>query len=286
MKYIEIGYERKKISALKLKVFFFIDYIRCKIKNLMRRSSVTCDVKPPIFPPYNLQNEFTMNGKAISHYWYLNEIYPDSKPIVYNKEQIDVNLNIIKNKLMPPRYEITNMWLYYALEKYPIQGKSVGIFGSISPWFESVCLYYGGQPTTVEYQRIISKDWRVNAMTVSEYDQSPIEFDASFSISSFEHDGLGRFGDPIDPMGDLKAMKKMKDYIKKDGYLFLSIPVGVDALVWNAHRIYGQKRMSMLFEDWELVDSWGFEDKLFDMGGEKSNYYQKPIQPVFVLKNV
>ena len=144
---------------------------------------------------------------------------------------------------MPPRYDVTNFWLYEALGKYSIEGKNVGIFGSIDPWFESVCLSYGGVPTTIEYQKITSNDERLKVMTVSEYDQSPIKFDASFSISSFEHDGLGRFGDPIDPRGDIKAMKKMKKYVKKGSYLFLSVPVGMDAIVWNAHRIYGKKRL-------------------------------------------
>ncbi len=32
-------------------------------------------------------------------------------------------------------------------------------------------------------------------------------FDMALSISSFDHDGLGRYGDPLDPVGDLKAMR-------------------------------------------------------------------------------
>ena len=29
-------------------------------------------------------------------------------------------------------------------------------------------------------------------MTIAEYDENPMQFDAAISISSFEHDGLGR----------------------------------------------------------------------------------------------
>ena len=33
--------------------------------------------------------------------------------------------------------------------------------------------------------------------------------DVGLSISSFEHDGLGRYGDPLNPNGDLETMKSI-----------------------------------------------------------------------------
>lgn len=41
---------------------------------------------------------------------------------------------------------------------------------------------------------------------------SPVDF--AFSFSSWEHDGLGRYGDPIDPWGDVKAMQRASCYVK------------------------------------------------------------------------
>jgi hypothetical protein len=38
--------------------------------------------------------------------------------------------------------------------------------------------------------------------------------DFVFSFSSWEHDGLGRYGDPIDPWGDVKAMQRASCYVK------------------------------------------------------------------------
>ncbi len=35
-------------------------------------------------------------------------------------------------------------------------------------------------------------------------------FDAAFSMSSFDHDGLGRYGDPLGPDSDLLAMDTVK----------------------------------------------------------------------------
>ena len=116
------------------------------------------------------------------------------------------------------------------------------------------------------------------------------KFDFALSISSFEHDGLGRYGDPIDPEGDFKAMKNVKDNIlKKGGKLFLSIPIGFDKTVWNLHRIYGEKRFPILIKEFKLIDSAGFSDELFqrsDAYGKLSGKQdsEKPFQPIFVLE--
>ena len=77
-------------------------------------------------------------------------------------------------------------------------------------------------------------------MTPSEYDQNPMLFDAAFSISSFEHDGLGRYGCLINPWGDIQAMQKTKKMLKPGALLFIAVPIGKDRVYWNAHRIYGK----------------------------------------------
>lgn len=52
---------------------------------------------------------------------------------------------------------------------------------------------------------------------MDEFEVNPRLFDAVVSISSYEHDGLGRYGDPINPDGDLIAMEKTKKMLKEDG---------------------------------------------------------------------
>jgi hypothetical protein len=39
-------------------------------------------------------------------------------------------------------------------------------------------------------------------------------FDVVLSISSFEHDGLGRYGDPLNPDGDMAAMRSTRRLLK------------------------------------------------------------------------
>jgi SAM-dependent methyltransferase len=53
-----------------------------------------------------------------------------------------------------------------------------------------------------------------------------------------EHVGLGRYGDPIDPDADLKAMAELRRVLSPRGSLLFVVPVGQPRIVFNAHRIY------------------------------------------------
>lgn len=48
--------------------------------------------------------------------------------------------------------------------------------------------------------------------------------DFAFSFSSWEHDGLGRYGDPIDPWGDIKAVQRASCYVKPGENVPASLP--------------------------------------------------------------
>lgn len=232
---------------------------------------------PIPFIPFKWLSLYTMNGKVKIQYRYLNGFQHSRQPNIYKKEQIDLYIEKIKNRVFFYYGEI-DLWLYQALGKFSIKDKEVAIMGSENPVYESICLFFGGKPTTIEYKKIISEDERLILMTVDEYSKSGKKFDAAFSISSFEHDGLGRYGDSLNPDGDLLAMKKMKSILRPNGILFLAVPIGMDTLVWNAHRIYGRLRLPLLLKDWELLEAFGFSNGLFNEPGPDK-------QPVLVLKN-
>lgn len=67
-----------------------------------------------------------------------------------------------------------------------------------------------------------------------------------------EHMGLGRYGDEIDPDGDLKAIAELKRVLRGD--LLFVVPVGNPQLKFNAHRIYSYSQVMSYFEDLELVE--------------------------------
>ncbi|MDD4939184.1 MAG: DUF268 domain-containing protein [Candidatus Omnitrophica bacterium] len=218
-----------------------------------------------------------MNGKIKVRYQYRDDSYPPDKPLVYTKESVDSYLTAIKRK-RSFYYGLTDFLLYRALKKYSITGKTVAIMGSTTPLYESICLAHAGKPTTIEYNKIISEDGRIKTMTVAEYEQGPLKFDTAFSISSFEHDGLGRYGERLNPEGDMDAMKRMKSILKPEGILFLSIPLGMDSLVWNMHRTYGRTRLRKLLEGWKLLD-------FFDFNPMQIILKRINCDPVFVLEN-
>lgn len=235
---------------------------------------------PPTRVPDHLYKAFTLNGTIPIVNIYRDDSYSSGEPIVYILEQIQALEAKARTKQIS-YYGLTDLHLYEALERYNphVLEKNVAVIGSVTPWYESILLNYGAHPTTIEYNKIISQDPRLEILTVNEYEANPRLFDAIVSISSLEHDGLGRYGDPINPNGDLIWMKKARNMLKKGGLLFLAIPIGKDCLVWNLHRIYGELRLKELFKGWDIVETFGFSSE--DLNREDTNGTH---QPVFVLK--
>lgn len=53
-----------------------------------------------------------------------------------------------------------------------------------------------------------------------------------------EHVGLGRYGDPLDPKGSRRGASELERVLKPGGRLYLSVPVGIQKVCFNAHRIF------------------------------------------------
>lgn len=69
-------------------------------------------------------------------------------------------------------------------------------------------------------------------------------------MHTVEHIGLGRYGDPIDPDGDIKACKELSRVLAHGGSLLFVTPVaGRPKIEWNAHRIYTYDQVIDLFPD-------------------------------------
>lgn len=69
-----------------------------------------------------------------------------------------------------------------------------------------------------------------------------------------EHLGLGRYGDPIDPSADVKAIDELKRVMAPQGFLLYVVPIGAPRIEFNAHRIYSYRQVIDLFADLELVE--------------------------------
>lgn len=232
---------------------------------------------PPREIPPHLLNAFTMNDRIpVVLQYHDNRSTEQSSKIYTIKDVTTFMYQVFLGANCG--YGVTDFQLYQALKTFPIKGKKTVVVGSQSPWYESVALANGASSvTTIEYQAIESEHPLITAVTPEQFDKSPVKFDVGFSISTFEHDGLGRYGDPVSPNADLIAMQRMRSIITPGGILFLAVPVGADCLEWNAHRIYGKIRLPLLLQDWNLIGTFGFSNEMLDKPGWE--------QPIIVLAN-
>jgi SAM-dependent methyltransferase len=69
-----------------------------------------------------------------------------------------------------------------------------------------------------------------------------------------EHIGLGRYGDPLDPDGDVKAINELVRVLAPGGNLLVATPIGRPRVAFNAHRIYDHEAFASYFAPLELVE--------------------------------
>jgi SAM-dependent methyltransferase len=70
-----------------------------------------------------------------------------------------------------------------------------------------------------------------------------------------EHIGLARYGDPFDPLGDVKAVEELKRVVAPGGQLLFVVPVAGEARIqFNAHRVYTYDLVKSMFDGFELVE--------------------------------
>ena len=86
----------------------------------------------------------------------------------------------------------------------------------------------------------------------------PFKDNSIFSLSCMhvvEHIGLGRYGDPLDVDGDLKAINELKRVVCREGYILFVVPIGGEArIMFNAHRIYTYDQILGYFDGCELLE--------------------------------
>lgn len=240
-------------------------------------------MKAPERIPSKFIDGYTMSGDAMLEYRYANDCSEDTQKLFNDnfKEEIFNQYLQKASKREDFYYGPTDGWLYQALDKYPIEGKDVCIIGSANPWYEAIAVTFGAKSCTViEYSKRETFHEKITYFQPHEITEG--DFDACFSISSVEHDGLGRYGDPLDPDGDLKAMQNLRNFLKDDALVYFAVPAGLDKVVFNTHRVYGEKRMPKILKGWDTVERFGFFEQTFTNNVNGVN--GTPYQPVSVLR--
>ncbi len=109
--------------------------------------------------------------------------------------------------------------------------------------------FYDYRPANIILDNFISRKADLNNLHFSS------ESIASLScMHTIEHIGLGRYGDKIDPQGDLRAINELKRVLAKGGNLLFVVPIGRPRIMFNSHRIYSYEQILSYFTDLELKE--------------------------------
>ena len=104
--------------------------------------------------------------------------------------------------------------------------------------------------------------------------EQPGRFDVIINISTTEHVGLGRYGDPVGPAFDLRAMERLRLWMRPFASMYMTIPIGQDAVIGNYHRVYGEERLPKLLEGYAILEEqyWrkSFGDEWFRCDRKKA----------------
>ncbi|MDE1941263.1 MAG: DUF268 domain-containing protein [Patescibacteria group bacterium] len=114
-------------------------------------------------------------------------------------------------------------------------------------------------------------DLKLSNLTSNEADLTKLPFKESSlpSLSCMhvvEHVGLGRYGEPLDPAGDIKAMRELERVLAPKGSLLFVVPVGKPKIVFNAHRIYSYGQIVSQFRNLKLQEFSLIPDNALERG--------------------
>jgi hypothetical protein len=73
-------------------------------------------------------------------------------------------------------------------------------------------------------------------------------------MHTIEHVGLGRYGDPIDPKGDIKSMNELIRVLAPGGDLIFVAPVGRPKVMFNSSRVYSFEQVLALAKGLNLKE--------------------------------
>ena len=225
---------------------------------------------PPRAMP--LRDDFTLGGRVALQQMYLQNLYvegtghADTWSKDWTKERITYQVERLRARLMHGTYgrKVTNFFAdILMMPELQVSGKRVLVVGSEKPWVEIALLLAGAaEVTTLDYGRIKTDHPQLRTITPPELNQqyragTMRPFDIAVSFSSIEHSGLGRYGDRLNPWGDLITVAKIGCLVKANGTMVIGVPSNTNDLLYNnAHRTYGLLRWPLLLTNWYPEKAW------------------------------
>jgi hypothetical protein len=240
---------------------------------------------PPKFIPTQYRNEFRLFGRTLLVPNRKSSLFPDGTYFVektksgneakdhwsaWTVTEIKKSMEQVVDGTLNGNYGPENVQaLLVACKKHISSANHVLVVGSLTPWVESILLVCGVQKiTTVEYGELPTNTHpNIQTMLPVQFSQQFLagtlpQFDAAVTISSIEHSGLGRYGDQLNPWGDIIAMARISCTVKRNGIVMVGLnDADQDSIAWNAHRIYGPFRWPLLLTNFKVIDVQPLNDE-------------------------
>jgi hypothetical protein len=221
-----------------------------------------------IFLSFIINKNFNTTTTTVNDWYFKNDFYSDTKnddkkiKLVFTRVQMEeLRAKVRKNE--PLGYGDLVLTELMIMFRPGLENKNFVVIGTAYPWVEAIALEVGcSKIATLDYTHNLYEMPEMKWYHVSDYLQKSIsngtieEFDNAASFSSLEHAGLGRYGDPLNPNGDIEAMQQIHCMLKPGGLLFLGLPTSKDDssfIEFNAWRVYGKARLDLLFKGWNLL---------------------------------
>jgi Caenorhabditis protein of unknown function, DUF268 len=219
---------------------------------------------PPI--PDELKPYFTFNNviEITNHKLRRNIALGVPEARIWTEEAINQAISEAKAGTLKGTYGVqATSSLRDDLADLPIRGKSIMVIGTQKPWIEAILLHFGAaKVTTLEYSNIVSEHPKLKTLEPHQFRERFLagtleSFDGIVSHSSLEHSGLGRYGDALNPWGDILAVARAWCVTKEGGFLYLGLPTGNDNIMSNWHRTYGRIRWPLVAANWKPLPTKG-----------------------------
>jgi hypothetical protein len=183
--------------------------------------------RPPRYMPVDLEDDFLGDADASVEYMYRDDSFPGYYQR-YSRTYLEAMAAMVRRRSAGTNYPSVDELLYRLLSanqsleggwgehgmkrgegmgggggewgmrvRTRMKGAAVVVIGSVVPWYEVLALEYGASRTvTIEYNHLSHDHPAMTALTPSEYwgkaEDERETFQVGLSISSIEHDGLGR----------------------------------------------------------------------------------------------
>lgn len=128
---------------------------------------------------------------------------------------------------------IVSRWIH---ERLP--GRHVDIGSRVDGFVAHLLVFMSVQ--LVDVRALASSDPALVFIVDDATQLSSVETASVVSLSclhAVEHFGLGRYGDPIDPVGHINGLLSLQRVLAPGGHLYVSVPIGVAVVEFNNQRV-------------------------------------------------